>query len=486
MKRLLALLLVAACVLALSSSAFAYSSFDEFMAAQGRLPGIEYGRIRQDTQRAIKLSFEIGTKSFRGVLARGKKLDDARTDEIIKETMRFHDLTTAKMYGLRSDIAAAKAQRQPFDADFWLEAAGELLHVNNLVKAVDAYQGKMTGADYCVQYIQSKPVDMMIDAGVSALGLTGLPALIATGLVGAGNSTLREFVYLGQYSETNQKALDAALKLDQFYADCNALIQKESDRQDYKWRLTAYQAPDKEDRVLFGANVKQLWSFSCSLEKESGGNGADEYWGDYVGVMTVDISHDMHDFDTNFLWNVADQLPVLPQLRDRNPMHSFYDSCSAPTTLTKSLAAAQIRLYIPPNAKDAKKDSLIASIDLSQFRTKSGFWCYHTIWMVPDGVVPFLDNEGKYQFDASSAHLEGQMGTEIFLMGQMPDGLCPELFVKASRMHLWDDVTAPRTHQHRDGGIVNEGDTMRTNTDIFRDLESGKILVRAGWKGDQS
>ncbi len=486
MKRILALLLVAACLTALTASAFAYSSFDQFMAAQGRLPGVEYGRIRQDTQRAIKLSFEIGSKSFRGVLARGKKLNDARTDEIIKEVMKFHDLTTAKLYGLRSDIAAAKAQREPFDADFWLEAAGQLLHLNNLVKAVDTYQGKMTGADYCVQYIQSKPVDMIVDAGVAAAGLTGLPAFIATGLVGVGNSTLNEFVYMGRYSEINQKALDAALKLDQFYVDCNALIQKEADKEDDKWRLTAYQSPDREDRVLFGANVKQLWSFSCSLEKESGGNGPDEFWGDYIGVMTVDITHEMRDFDTNFLWKVANELPVMPELRDRNPMHSFYDSCSAPTTLTKSFAAGQLRLYIPPNVKDAKKDSLITSIDLGQFQTKSGFWCYHTVWMVPDGVVPFLDSEGKYQFDASSAHLEGQAGTEIFLMGQMPDGLCPEIFVKSSKMHLWDDMTAPQAHDHWDKSLVNDGDTMRTNTDIFRDLESGKILVRAGWRGDQS
>ncbi len=486
MKRTIALILVVACMITLASSAFAYSSFDQFMAAQGRLPGVDYTRVRQDTQRAIKLSFEIGTKSFRGVLARGKKLDDATTDRIIKSVMDFHGLTTGKLYELRGDIETAKTQRVPFDADYWLEAAGQLLHLNNLVQVADVTRGKISGAEYCVMYIQSKPADMVVDATASLAGLTGLPGFIATGLAGVGSSAIKEFLYSREYSEIQQKALEAALKLDQFYVDCNTLLQKESDRQEEKWRLTAFKCPDKEDRILFGAKVTQLWEFSCSMEKASGGNGPDEFWGEYVGVMTVDITHDMHNFDDNFLWDVANQLPVMPEVRDRNPMHSFYDTWRQPTTLTKSFAAANLRLYIPPNAAGAKKDSMIATIDLGQFQTKSAFWCYHPIWMVPDGIVPNLDNEGKYYFSSSGATVQGQFSTELFLMGQMPDGLCPEIFLKSSRVHMDEQFDAPRTHSEWDKGSVQDGSTFRTNTDIFRDLESGKIIVRAGWKGDQS
>ena len=68
----------------------------------------------------------------------------------------------------------------------------------------------------------------------------------------------------------------------------------------------------------------------------------------------------------------------------------------------------------------------------------------------------------------------------------MPDGLCPEIFLKPSRVHMDEQFDAPRTHSEWDKGSVQDGSTFRTNTDIFRDLESGKIIVRAGWKGDQS
>ena len=156
-KRALSLLLVLACMISLVSAAFAYSSFDQFMAAQGRLSGVDYTRIKQDTQRAIKIGFEIGSKHFRGVLARGKKLDNATTDEIIRRVMDFHELTTNKLVDLRSDVEFAKTQREPFDANYWLEAAGQLLHLNNLVKAADVAQGKLSGADYCRQYLESKP-----------------------------------------------------------------------------------------------------------------------------------------------------------------------------------------------------------------------------------------------------------------------------------------------------------------------------------------
>ena len=485
-KRALSLLLVLACMISLVSAAFAYSSFDQFMAAQGRLPGVDYTRIKQDTQRAIKIGFEIGSKHFRGVLARGKKLDNATTDEIIRRVMDFHELTTNKLVDLRSDVEFAKTQREPFDANYWLEAAGQLLHLNNLVKAADVAQGKLSGADYCRQYLESKPMDTAVDLAVSGAGLTGLPAFIATGLAGVGSATIDEFLYMRKYDAIMQKALDAAIKLDQFYADCNALLQKEADKQDEKWRLTAFKSPDKEDRVLFGVTVTQLWEFSCSLEKESGGNGPDEFWGEYAGVMTVDITHNMRRFDSNFLWDVANELPIMTELQSRNPLHSFYDTFEQPTTLTKGLAAADIRIYIPPNAAGAKPDSLITTIDLGAFQTKSSFRCAHPIWMVPDGVIPFLDDEGKYQFNFTGGYMEGQAGTEMLISGRMPDGLCPEIYMEASTMHLWGEVSAAQAHNAWDNSKLNDGATFRTNTDIFRDLASGTIVVRAGWKEDRA
>ena len=72
-KRLLCLALALTLLFALAVPVWGYSGFQDFLNATGRLKGVDYTRIRQDTRQYIRVTFEIGSQSFNGML----KKDDS-------------------------------------------------------------------------------------------------------------------------------------------------------------------------------------------------------------------------------------------------------------------------------------------------------------------------------------------------------------------------------------------------------------------------
>ncbi len=82
-KRVLCLILALACLFALAAPSMAYSGFQDFLNATGRLKGVDYTRIKQDTRQYIRVTFEIGSQSFNGMLKKGYRLEDKEADGII-------------------------------------------------------------------------------------------------------------------------------------------------------------------------------------------------------------------------------------------------------------------------------------------------------------------------------------------------------------------------------------------------------------------
>ena len=75
-KRLLCLALALTLLFALAVPVWGYSGFQDFLNATGRLKGVDYTRIRQDTRQYIRVTFEIGSQSFNGMLKKGYRLED--------------------------------------------------------------------------------------------------------------------------------------------------------------------------------------------------------------------------------------------------------------------------------------------------------------------------------------------------------------------------------------------------------------------------
>ena len=478
-KRLLCLALALTLLLALAVPVWGYSGFQDFLNATGRLKGVDYTRIRQDTRQYIRVTFEIGSQSFNGMLKKGYRLEDKEADGIIKSTMLGFGLNETKLALYEMDIARAKSLDPAFKPQFWIEMIGQLMGAGDAFAAKAIAEGKMTGT----QFFMDKFTDKVISQGAAAfaeyaaMGPAG--AFIVNALTGSVKPMAKEVLKAIQNEEVKQKAIVAAALLDAFYQRCNQRLKEEADKKDNtSWRLTA-SGKSKVERTLFGAPVMQNWTLKCDLRIEE---DTEKPGGIYSGVMAVDITHDMTKFDGKFLSLVANELGALPEAiqKARAVGNNIYDCWSTPSKLEKHLLAKRVRFVIPDNVAGYAKDAFIDEVGIRDFfQSKEDFWSLHPLWVVPNGVLPIMDQQGRYSFPGGGA---GQFVAIWNLMGEIWDGFSPQIYLMSSdyigRAHgkTWSI----------DNSQTTSGGVLKVNHDIFSDLESGGITLRMGWKGEEA
>ncbi len=478
-KRIGCLILALACLLALAAPAAAYSGFQDFLNATGRLKGVDYTRIRQDTRQYIRVTFEIGSQSFNGMLKKGYRLEDAEADGIIKSAMLEFGLNEAKLTLYELDIAKARELDPAFKPQFWIEMIGQLIGAGDAMAAKDLAEGKISGTQYFMDQFTDKVISQGAAAFAEYAAMGPAGAFIVNALTGSVKPMAKEVLKAIQNEEVKQKAIVAAALLDAFYQRANQRLKEAAEKKDdTSWRLTA-NGRSQEIRTLFGAPVVQNWTLWCDLRIEE---NTEKPGGIYSGVMTVDISHDMAKFDGKYLWQVVNTLPALPQIHEQCPWQSFYDCWKERSKLEKQLLAKKVRFVIPDNVADYAENAYIDEVGIRDyFKSREEFWSLHPIWLVPDGVVPALDDKGRY----SIPYVEGQLATVVYLMGDFcSDGMSPQIYAMSSNMKAWQEVNAPRFEHSWDLSEISGSGVLAVNHDLFRDLEYGGITLRMGWKGE--
>ncbi len=474
-KRTICLFLALAMLFSLALPALAYSSFQDYLNGTGRMKCVDYGRIKQDTRKLVKVSFELGSQTFRGTLRKGYRLDDQTTDKLIRQAMLELGLNEAAVTVHNVRIQQAAELDPAFKVDFWIEMIGQFVGLGDAVAAVQMRNGKLSGTDYILGKVQDEIISTGVDiyAGAAALGRVG--SFVLSGLANCAKPAAQEAYKWLSNREKEQQAIESAAILDLFYKLCNQRLQEEADRHDdTSWTLTS-NGRVSEERILFGAPVMQKWSFRCDLKKE---DKTDDYTGWYSGPMFIDITHDMTKFDSRFLWDVVNNLPILPEIHKTCPWESFYDCRRESSILEKHFMCKKLMVFIKADTQNVSDGDIMDTIYLDQqFQEKHEFWMMHPIWIVPQGVMPNIDEKGRYSFP----YTEGQMATTVYLMGEMVDGLSPRIDVYTSDMASWIEVKAPHVYKKYDNSQYNGGGTLITNTDLFRDLQSGRIDVKYGW-----
>ena len=470
------------CLFSLAAPAAAYSGFQDFLNATGRLKGVNYNRIRQDTKQSMHVRFEIGTKSFHGVLKKGYRLEDAEADGIIKSVMLELGLNTAALTIHETQIASAEKRDPAFKTQFWLEMIGQFIGAGDAMAKLDLATGKISGTQYLMGQVESKLLSEGTAAFIENAALGPVGGFIVNGLANCAKPAAQEVLKAFQNDAAKQKAIESAATLNAFYQRCNQRLKQEAEKKDKTgWQLVATNQKAQEIRTFFGAPVVQNWTLNCCLLKEE---DTAEPGGLYTGFMTVDITHDMTKFDGKFLWQVANTLPVLPEIHEKMPWQSFTDCWQRSSILEKHLYAKEISLVVPSGVRDLLNGSFMDDLILSMdFKSKEDFWSLHPIWLVPDGVMPMLNKEGRY----SLPYTEGQAATVLYLMGEMADdGMSPRIYAMSSSMKLWSETNAPQgAHWSFDDSLTSGGGVLAVNHDIYRDLEENRVVLRYGWKEEQ-
>ncbi len=487
-RRAFCLLLAAVLLLSATVPAFAASSFEEYLAATNRIKNIDYNRIRQHTVEVIHVRFEIGGKSFHGALRRGYNLDNETADGIIKGVMMEFNLHGNALAVHNARISMAEGADPAFKTQFWVETIGRVLHAGKLIDAAkepgtDLITGKPietynSGTQFVVQNVAEFFGPSAMGTAISGMAVGPVGGWLLEGLGSCAEPTAKEILKAMGNDAKKQAAVESAVVLDMFYQRCNEKLKEEADRRaaDKKsstgWRLSANDKTS-EDVMFFGTPVNQKWRFRCDLKKEE---NTEKVGGIYTGVITVDISHDMWKFDSQFLWTVADKLSVLSTIHKQYPWEQFYDAWKRSSILEKHLYAKKISFYIPDNIYEMQRGATIEELPIDEyFSSKEDFWSLHPIWIVPQGVMPFVDEQGHYSFP----NMQGQACTTVYLTGEMKDEMTPQLYAMSSNASIWQSIDAPYFNYDWDmsagsggGGVLGE------NTSIFRDFAGNSIVMK--------
>ncbi len=476
-KRLLCLILALVCVFVFTVPAYAVSSFEEYIASTNRLKGVDYNRIKQHNRQYVRVTFEIGSQKFRGSLQRGYHIDNETTDKIIKAAMLENNLNSAMLTVHQVRIAEAEKIDPAFKAQFWLEMIGQLLHGGAVMDAYQAGKKGDSGTMYLMDQVQSELISKPIGLILGNLSKGFASGFLLNGLANCAEPTAKELLKAAANDAKKQDALESAILLNLFYKRCNELLEEEAKRNDKtNWKLVA-NAKSQEERWFFGTPVEQKWTFHCNLMKEEDTSSPE---GVYTGVMMADITHDMSTFDKDYLWRVVDEMPYLPDIHAAYPWEKFYDCWSKGSILEKHFKAEKISFFIPEDVAKLANGTEIDYASLEgNFKTKQAFWSSHPIWIVPEGVMPMVDSQGKYSFP----NAQGQAATTLHLTGRMADPLSPEIYVISNNAKMWSTVDAPHLHLEHDQSQEGASGTLSINHDIFRDLAEGRIVLKAGWEG---
>lgn len=463
----------------LLSPLLGYSSFQDFLRANGRLSGVDYTRIKQDTRKYIRVTFEIGNQYFKGMLSKGYRLEDQEADSIIRSVMVEYGLNEAALIIHETRIAQAKAIDPAFKPQFWIELIGQFLGAGDALTWNDLRTGKISGTQFFMEQFKSKVISEVAEDLAAAVVAGPATKFVIDAIQNCGEPLAKEALKAVKNDEIKQKAIASAAVLNAFYARCNQKLKAAAEKKDTtRWHLTA-SGKTQEIRTFFGAQVVQNWTFSCDLKIQ---DDTESPGGIYSGVMSVDISHDMTKFDRKYLWDVVGKLPILSQIHEKCPWQSFYDCWKLSSKLEKQLFAQNVIVVIPDNVEKTPQNSMIDSIVISSFfKSREEFWSLHPIWLVPDkATVPTMDENGRYTLP----NAEGQMGAVVYLTGEFgEDKLSPQIYAMSSTMELWFETNAPNYHNSIDlSQMSGGGGVLGVNHDIFRDLQSGIIFLSMGWR----
>ena len=483
MKRRVVSLLLAVCLLLATAPIT--------VQAAGTLEGVDYTRIKQNTQLTKQVTFKVGGRTFTGQLQNGKTLTDEEVDEIIRGVMTSKFITSGMLLGAEerareglryndgryvsprvlvefalasADIASAQDlslilsgnKPIPTNAQFYKD----LLTGTTLNKLFDFALGKLVGEGY----------GKMINAVQNILEIAG-----------------REYDEYAADEERLQKAVAAALALEEFYALCNAEIKKaEKERGTDQWRLTCAQTVWTTKTLFETIPVTQFWRLSCDLKRTNTTEDVTNWGGLYVGTMKLEIWHDMSNFDEMFLdrFFLGSALPFgsYPNL------YNYKDKPELASKLEKTIENKKFSISLDPGM--AEKGTYEKPFSFSGSTDDTVFAAAHTITMTPQDelMMGTQTGEGTWEFDAMrefGMYYRSEIKTDFPFYGRLTNGgrgikieLRGAEQIGTFYQRAWDGRELYNTIGDEEDTGLDAAMDIATDTTVFEDLyEPPKLII---------
>lgn len=457
----------------------------EAKAYTGNIPGVDYTRIVSNSVLETEVEFKIGSNVFTGTLSNGNRLEDDEVDEIIREFMKKYFISSEDL----KQLHANEKQTFKYDekryvngrvyAEILLGTAGiangeQLSYVLN--GEFEAIGGVGDHIVLVLDTIAKTGLSKMVDIGIGAM--FGMPGKILSFMLNAANvsgtAAYRELMEYLASEEQLQQGFAAALALEEFYALVNARIKaKEQELTDGQWSMTCNDRVFTENILFESIVVPQCWDLYVDLVQTTIDPIDPNGWGGiYEGTMTIDISHDMANFDKEFKEKIylSSSLPFLKS-------QSFFkitDQFSKRSILTKELTNHNFKIQI--GYGNIKNKQINKAFSLDGFQDNSKFWSHHP---VRSGADFGLYNNGDMNFSMGPVHADGEGSYVHNFTGKMA-GNNMGISVELDRFDLNANVavTVPYNSDYVDVGRSDTGAVIvATDNAVFKELLGIKEII---------
>ena len=342
----------------------------------GRVDGVDYTRIEENTMLQLPIKFTVGGKQFDGMLQNGKTIGKDEVDNIIKQVMKDSKITTGNLY--RAKYVMQKATQLlgynlEHVAQLGLKIALGAIGLDNIGEIYSVIKGEKEVAGTAANMLIGEAL-----AGVAKNQFGGWAKLVVSGLWAGTEQLNQDIARLIEENEIAQEAIEWTIRLNVFYSECNARIaEAEKKAGGSTWSITAGQTLMTAAK-FFNIDVIQWWRLSCNLQRTDYIYGDDEdptnYGGVYRGTMVIDIWHDLSNFDDMFLDEIFSTTIIYKALQS---VYYFRDLYSSPSTLTKNLINTEIEIHL--DQRNMTSSGMEEYFDLTDFQDTSAFYTNHPI-----------------------------------------------------------------------------------------------------------
>lgn len=442
------------------------------MKEPGRIPGVDYTRIRENKDLAVEVEFQLGTTKFKGELTNGDTLTNDEIDEIIREVMKQMDMTSGTLGYSKAVIEKAK-HLKGFDPAMALRIGLNVAGFGTVADIYDMYTGtKEVGevtASFVIGQLSGEAVKLITGTKWADIALN---AFLAT------KDIAEEWTRLENEKEIAEQAMQRELLLEMFYRECNARLKKaEEARGGNKWKLKVNDSKLKH-KTLFGIETNQYQWLKVDMERvDSFGDNTSTNWsGVYEGTITLQIWHDLDNFDQNFPNIFANSNPIFKRLQTIYTLRP--ESAKEKSTLTKILTINDAQIYI--DKRNAVGTTLTKSVPLTGAEDVSAFNLAHKVTFAL-GLSPW--NDGVLKVSGTGASYTADCRMEEDCSGTMLEGnRYPAIMWNSHEVIAHDTLIAPLgvgwTNRPLAGnGKTGVGSPALADYQIYSDLRDNMMTL---------
>ena len=455
-----------------SCSVLFISGTSNALRKPGRIDGVDYTKIRENKDLQVEVRFTLGTSAFVGELVNGKVLSQKEIDKIINSVMNQMNITCGVLEYSAMVIEQAK-HLKGFDPAAALRIGLNVAGFGTFNDIYDMYTGKKqvsdAAKDFVIGKLSGEAVKLITGAKWADIALS---AFLSTKDIAA------EWTRMQNEKEIAEKALQRQLLLDLFYKECNERLKKaEQERGTANWKLKVNDIR-YGTKKFFGIDVEQVKWLKVDMERvDSFGEKSTTNWsGIYEGTITIEIWHDLSNFDTNFPMIFTENSDIFRRLETIYKVRP--ESAKEKSTLNKVITINDAQIHI--DKRNAVGTTLTKSVPLKGAEDVSSFKLAHAVtYALNLGQW----NDGKLEISSSGAKYSSEITMEECCSGTILEGnRYPAIVWNTHENIAWDSLTAPKgvgwaKRELKGNGKYSVGKAALADYRIFDDLRDNMLTL---------